>query len=69
MVGSEVVRLEDYLAVTDEDADRRFKGKSVKVKATGGSPPAKKKRKKFTMKKVLDSSSFDKLAPGKANCE
>ena len=53
--------LEDYLAVTEEEATRKFKSKSLAKK--------KRKRKKLTLKKILDASSFDKQAPGSANCE
>ena len=54
--------LEDYLAVTEEEATRKFKSKSLAAKK-------KRKRKKLTLKKILDASSFDKQAPGSANCE
>merc|ERR1711934_1227211 len=53
--------LEDYLAVTEEEATRKFKSKSLAKK--------KRKRKKLTLKKILDASSFDKQARGSANCE
>mmetsp|Transcript_8312 Transcript_8312/g.24920 ORF Transcript_8312/g.24920 Transcript_8312/m.24920 type:complete len:139 (-) Transcript_8312:71-487(-) len=68
--GSGRPRLEDYLAVTEEVAQRRFKQKSTRAReASSGLATTKKKKakKKLTLKKVLDNSGFDKLPPGKAN--
>ena len=59
--------------MTEEVAQRRFKQKSTRAReASSGLATTKKKKKakkKLTLKKVLDNSGFDKLPPGKANCE
>ena len=57
--------------MTEEVAQRRFKQKSTRAReaSSGLAKKKKKAKKKLTLKKVLDNSGFDKLPPGKANCE
>ena len=64
-----------YRALSEEEARRKFKSKQSKNSGGGGAEgPAstsvkKRKSKKLTLKKILDASQLDKLAPGKANCK
>ena len=63
-----------YRALSEEEARRKFKSKQRKISGGGAAGPAstsvkKRKSKKLTLKKILDASHLDKLAPGKANCK
>merc|ERR1711977_100543 len=61
-----------YRALSEEEARRKFKSKQSRNSGGGAEGPAstsvkKRKSKKLTLKKILDASQLDKLAPGKAN--
>ena len=58
----ESVSLTSFLALGEEESAAKF------GKGRGGEAAGKKKRKKLTLKKILDGSGLDQAPPEKANC-